>query len=206
MSADVRELLPLHALGMLDADEARAVERAVAADPELAAELAAFEAAAAELVIGLDPVTPAPAVRDRLLVSTGGGRFDRFAERLARMFDVGVERMRELLGLIEDPGRWEPAFPGAALLHFEAGPACAGADTGFVRVAAGASFPYHRHDGDEHVLVLQGSIVDDDGKITAVGEEDQRVAGTAHDFAAGPGEDLIFAARVFGVSWDVEKP
>jgi hypothetical protein len=206
VTADVRDLLPLYALGMLAPDEARAVERAVDADPTMAAELAAFEVAAADLVVGLEPVAPAAAVRDRLLASAGGGRFDRFAARLAGMFDVGVARARELLGLIEDPGRWEAAFPGAGLLHFEGGPACAGADNGFVRLEAGAPFPWHRHEGDETVLVLQGSIVDGDGKVTAVGEEDRRRAGTEHDFSAGPDEDLIFAARVFGVRWDVEKP
>ena len=44
--SDIRELLPLHALGVLEADEAREVERAVAADPALAAELAAYRDAA----------------------------------------------------------------------------------------------------------------------------------------------------------------
>ena len=46
---DIRELLPLYAMGGLDDNEASAVERAVQADPVLAAEfitlLAAEEAA-----------------------------------------------------------------------------------------------------------------------------------------------------------------
>jgi hypothetical protein len=43
MTGDIRELLPLYALGILEADEAALVERAVAGDATLAAELAAYQ-------------------------------------------------------------------------------------------------------------------------------------------------------------------
>ncbi|HEU0033378.1 MAG TPA: zf-HC2 domain-containing protein, partial [Kofleriaceae bacterium] len=74
MTSDVRELLPLYALGILDPDEAQAVERAVAADPGLAAELDAYQASTDALVA---PVEPSPDVKLRLLASVGGGRFER---------------------------------------------------------------------------------------------------------------------------------
>ena len=67
--SDVRELLPLYALGVLDADEVRQVERAVAADPALAAELAAYADAAALIAA---PVQPSPDVKTRLLASVAG--------------------------------------------------------------------------------------------------------------------------------------
>lgn len=203
---DVRELLPLYALGLLEPDEAGIVERAVARDAELAAELRAYDRAADRLLAVPPSVQPSAAVRVRLLASAGAGRFERFAAGIADLYDVAVDRAREILGLLEDPGRREATFPGASLLHFAAGPACAGADTGFVIMAPGARFPWHGHDGDERVLCLQGTIIDDDGTVYGPGDIQVKGPGTAHEFRAGDGEELIFAARVFGVRFDVVKP
>src|SRR5262249_10191622 len=134
MSTDIRELLPLHALDLLDADEAKSVERAVAADPVLAAELAAHRDAAHQLAAAPPPVAPSPDVYDQLVASIGGGRFERFAARCAKIFDVTVDRARELLGLVERAASWENPVPGVGLIHFDGGPACATADCGFIRI------------------------------------------------------------------------
>src|SRR5665647_1371311 len=48
--SDVRELLPLYVLGALEADETEQVLRAVAADPQLASELAELENTAYALI------------------------------------------------------------------------------------------------------------------------------------------------------------
>src|SRR5262245_8781259 len=124
---DVRDLLPLHALGLLDDDEARAVKRAVDADPALAAELSSYRDTASALGGSLPPLEPSRAVWDRLLQSIDmpAGRFEAFAARVSHLYDVSVERARELLSWIDQPARWEPFKPGAWLLHFEGGPACA---------------------------------------------------------------------------------
>ena len=203
---DVRDLLPLHALDLLDSDEALAVERAVAANPALRTELAQYREAAAAVGASLTPREPSRAVWDRLLHSIGAGRFDRFAAPLSRLFDVTVERARELLGWIEDPSRWETFKPGAWLMHLPAGPACAGADTGFVRVTAGAPFPWHAHGGEETTLVLQGAGRDTAGVVHGVGDQWSEPAGSQHDFAAEPGEDYIFAVRVIEVDFNVPRP
>jgi putative transcriptional regulator len=200
---DVRELLPLHALGLLDADEAAGVERAVAADPALAIELAAYRDAAAAVGSALPSLEPSRAVWDRLLHSIGGGRFDGFAASIARLFDVSADRARELMGWIDDPTRWQTFAPGAWLIHFPAGPACAGADTGFVKVAPGARFPRHVHGGDEVTLVLQGASRDQDGRVLRAGDEHLEVAGSLHEFTAEPGEDFVFAVRVVDVRFDL---
>jgi anti-sigma factor RsiW len=135
MTGEIRELLPLYALGILEVDEAAIVERAVAGDAGLAAELAAHQQTTDALGAAIRPVVPAPAVRDRLLASIGAGRPERFAERCATLFDVALDRARELLGLIERPASWVTQIPGIDLVHFEGGPAVAAADCGFVRVA-----------------------------------------------------------------------
>jgi len=196
----------LHALGVLDPSEAADVERAVRADPALAAELTRYRDVTSALGETLAVDAPPRWVWDRLVHSIGAGRFDRFVARFARIFDVTVDRARELLGWIDDPNRWEELKPGSWLVHFPAGPACAAADTGFVRVTAGAQFPWHRHEGEEVTLVLQGAYRDHQGVLVGAGEEVVENGGSEHDFAAEPGDDLIYAVRVVGVDFNVARP
>ncbi|MBL9016969.1 MAG: cupin domain-containing protein [Myxococcales bacterium] len=192
MTDDVRELLPLYALGVLDAAESAVVERAVAGDPALAAELAAYQRTAVGMVA---PITPSPAVHARLLASIGGGVFERFSQRLAALFDVTVERARELLGLIERPASWEAAMPGVGLVHFDGGPAALAADCGFVRLAPNAAFPIHTHAGEEVSLILAGTLKDRrTGRTYGPGDELVESQGSEHDVVALD-DEVIYAAR-----------
>lgn len=192
MIEDVRELLPLYALGVLDAAESAVVERAVAADPALAAELAAYQRTAEGMVT---PVAPSPAVHARLLASIGGGAFERFSQRMASLFDVTVDRARELLGLIERPASWEVAGPGLGLVHFDGGPAAAAADCGFVRLAPHAAFPLHTHAGEEVSLILAGTLKDRrTGRTYGPGDELVEAENSEHDVVALD-DEVIYAAR-----------
>lgn len=191
---NVRELLPLHALGMLDADEAKLVEQAVAADPALAAELAGYRDAATN--IG-PAVAPPPDIKARLLASVGGGRFETFSARFAQLFDVTVDKARELLGLIERPASWENPIPGIGLVHFAGGPACAAADCGFIRIAPGCTFPWHTHRGEEVSIMLAGTLRDHSGRLLHPGDELVQATGTQHDLSAEGDAEVIFAARAF---------
>jgi len=190
--SDVRELLPLYALGILDPDEAKVVERAVAGDPALAAELASYQQAAERLVA---PVAPPPEVRARLLVSIGQGTWERFTARFGAIFDVTVERARELIGLVERPASWEDPIPGVRLIHFAGGPAAAAADCGFVRLGPGCRFPWHTHKGEEHSLVLSGKVREHGGRILGPGDELVVADGSEHDIVNEGTEEAIFAAR-----------
>lgn len=203
----IRDLLPAYALGALDDEESGQVSRAVAADPDLAAELDALLEAGAGLGALLAPVTPPPAARDRLLAAARDERFARFARRFAELFDVAVDRARDLLGMVDRPAAWGPGpGPGSWLIHFQAGPSLATADTGFVKLARGERFAWHRHDGAEHCLVLQGTLEDSlSGRLTA-GDEGELAAGTEHDFVAVGDEDVIFAVWVHGVDFHVPRP
>jgi quercetin dioxygenase-like cupin family protein len=203
---NIEELLPLYALGVLAPEEVRAVERALAEQPHLAAEMEIFRDTAAELA-GLAPtVKPSPHVKRRLMSAVSGGRFDRFTAVFAKMFDVTAEKARELMAWIEDPTKWERMDGTSEVIHFPAGPACAGADTGFVRVAPGGTFPYHAHGGDEVSLILAGTAVTSDGKVLRTGEEVSERPGTAHDIVNTGTEEFIYASRVYGVDYSVTKP
>lgn len=197
MTGDVRELLPLYALGILEADEAGVVERAVASDAALAAELASYQQTADAIGSAIQPVAPPPEVKQRLMASVGGGRYEAFAARMARMFDVTVDRGRELLGLIERKASWiAQPVPGLSFVDFEGGPATAAADCGFVRLAPGAVFPPHTHLGEELTTILSGRVHDPvNDRTIGPGEDYIRPEGTTHYLVCVGDEDCIYATR-----------
>jgi quercetin dioxygenase-like cupin family protein len=191
-AAEIQELLPLHALDMLEGDEAKAVERAVAADASLAAELASLRDAA--YAIPVEPVIPRPEIEVALMASVGQGRYERFAARLSELLDLAIDPIRALLGSIER-GFPPPEAPGVSLIHFEGGPAYAAADCGIVRVEPGSMFPWHTHLGEEHSLILSGRMVDHEGREWGPGDEYVAALDTSHDLATVGDEPVIFIAR-----------
>jgi Cupin domain len=193
MTAEVRELLPLYALGILDVDETQSVERAIASRPELAAELRSYQDGANQLIT---PIRPSPDVKARLMASVGIGPFERFAHRMGKLFDVGVERARELLGLMERPASWHVQIPGIDLVHFNGGPAYAAADCGFVRLTPGTIFPPHKHLGEEVCIVLTGQIRDaSNNTLLGPGDDYRQEEGTSHHLICEGTEDCVFAVR-----------
>jgi hypothetical protein len=164
------------------------------------------------LVDLLAPVPPAPTVRARLMdsiaaVPAGPGVFEKFAARFAQIFDVTIERARELFAQACDPASWEPGpGPGSWLIHFQAGPAVAGADTGFVKTAPGVRFPWHHHHGHEQNLILAGEAVDSHSGRLRPGDEPAMDTGSEHDFTVVGDEYFVYAVRVYGVDFDVPRP
>ncbi|MCC6705898.1 MAG: anti-sigma factor [Thermomicrobiales bacterium] len=65
--AEVEERLPLHALGLLDADEAAAVEAHLPLCPACQSVAVQFEAVAGAMPLALDPIAPDPAMRAQLM-------------------------------------------------------------------------------------------------------------------------------------------
>jgi putative transcriptional regulator len=200
---DVQDLLPLHALGALEPDEAALVEQAVAADPALRAALDAWRDTAGSIPAA--SVAPAADVRTRLMAaidaSVQPGPLERFSSRIASIFDVTVDKARMYLGWIADPARWEPGpIPGVQLIHLPPGPSYASADCGFVKLPPGFHFPRHGHHGEELSVVLQGTGHDSDGNKLAPGTELVMPGGAEHDFVIDEGQDdYIFAVRFHGI-------
>jgi len=198
--SDIRELLPLYVLGALDATEAEQVEQALLSDPTLAAELDSLAETAHALIV---PVAPSPDVHARLLSSIGAGPFERFAAQMARLYDLTVDRSRELLGLIDRKASWETALPGVHLVHFDGGPAYAAADCGFVKLEPGTAFPPHKHLGEEVSLILAGRVRDrTTGTVYNPGDEILEPADQSdHDVVCEGDEPCIYAARAMnGIS------
>lgn len=212
MSIDIQELMPLHALGALDADEAAQVEAAVAGDLELRAQLDAYREAAGEIGGALAPTPPPPAIRERLFASLDAmsvpGRFERFAARVAALYDVTIDKARMFLGWIDDPARWQSAeFPNVDVIHLPGGPAWAGADCGLVRMPAGLEFPWHDHNGEEVTVVLQGRSHDSSGVTLGPGDEMVLPPGAVHRYSVDAGgEEYIFAVRFHGIQLRDDPP
>lgn len=187
------------ALGTLPAAHRAALARDLGPDALAVAETEAAEVLSS-LALALPPARLPPGLRDRLLASARGpARFAPFIDRLTRMVDLAGERVQALLASLAHPATWQPTpGPNVHLVHFDGGPACAAADAGFVRVAAGTVFPPHRHLGEETVLVLQGSYSDSGGAVVRAGDTVKMPQDSRHHFTAGPDEDLIYAVVVFG--------
>ena len=150
------------------------------------------------LTLALPEAAPPPPLRDRILRSVSGvSRFDDFAERTARIIDVAVDKARALLARIDDPAAWSDGpLPGVRLYHLDGGPAMANAVVGLVRIKPGSVFPEHTHQGTEVALVLQGSCVEGDGRVSRRGDLLQMESSSTHMLTALPGPDLVYVAAV----------
>lgn len=207
MSAPVEDLLIEYALGTLDGGERSRVDDALQRSAELRAELQAIEETFTGIALGLPPVPPSESARSRLLAAVEADRFGPFVARLAELFDLARDRMRAVLQQIDQAASWEAGpVPGLELIHFQGGPSVAGADTGFVRLPAGFTFPYHRHKGNERVFVLEGEFTDlVTNEVHRPGELVFRGAGSEHAFVVGKDRDLIFAV-VLEVGFEIIPP
>jgi mannose-6-phosphate isomerase-like protein (cupin superfamily) len=203
---ELRELLPLYALGILPREEAALVEKWLHDQPQLRPALQAYQATAGDLLLAARSVAPSPHVRVRLLASVGAGRFEGLLPAFRRIFDLTVDGGRALLAWIDDPSKWQQVMPHFAAIHFAGGPACVGADTGFVRLAPHGTFPYHAHRGEEVTLVLAGTALTSDGQRLGAGDEIVEPPGTAHDLTNVGDEDFIYATKGFGLQFGIPKP
>jgi putative transcriptional regulator len=150
----------------------------------------------------IETVPPPETLRRRLLDSVAGpGRFGSLALALGRLADLGADAIATLLSKVDDTAAWTDApFPGVRYFHFSPGAAAAVVEAGFVRLHPGARFPRHRHVGRELTFVLDG-LLDDRGHFYGPGSVVESAAGTEHDYAAGPGRDLVIVSLHGGVEY-----
>jgi quercetin dioxygenase-like cupin family protein len=206
VKADPRERLSEYVLGTLAPGELAGLRAEVDASPELQREVAHLTEALAHTAGVLPPVRPSPAARTRLLEALGGpDRFRPFFAELARRFDLSVQAVRDLLARVDDPAAWEASpSPSVKLIHFPGGPALAGADAGFVRVAAGQTFPRHSHQGPELAFVLEGRMIKD-GRVYHPGDIDEVPTEEIHEYSVGEERDLVVMVWHHGIRF-IKEP
>jgi putative transcriptional regulator len=196
----VDELLPELVLGTLAPDERAAVEAHLEACERCAGARDAIASIFGDLALAEPPSAPPPSLRARILDETGRvSRFERFVDRVADFLDIATERARALLASFDDPAAWQPLpFPGYDVIMPEVGPRLADSQVGVLRIKPGARFPYHRHGGDEEVMLLQGGIIDDQSGIEwHPGDVQPMAKGTAHSYVGAPGPDCICIGRIW---------
>lgn len=127
---------------------------------------------------------------------SGNMLFVRYADSFMTLFDVNMERACEILNkaAAQNDGYFVPCgIPGTQLFYFEGGPRAATATCGVVKIAAGAIFPAHEHQGDERVIILHGSATEQTGRRYHPGDVIHCKKGSRHSFRVHADGSLIFA-------------
>jgi hypothetical protein len=190
MSSDERDALP-HFVQEAVGDNGGSQET-------LAREL---DSAMCAVAAALPPGVPAQSAKSRLLTAatTGPLRYAPFFDRLVQMFDLERDSIIRVLQQAASESDWEPGpRPSIRVLHFQAGPALAGADTGLVRMPPAFAWPLHRHAGVERVLILEGEYREGGGRVYRAGDMHEMGPGSQHSFTVPPGAPLLFAVALFG--------
>lgn len=193
-------LLPEYLLGTLPEGEMAVIDALLETSPELEAELATLADGYACFAEALPPVAPPPEVKARLLAAARGPeRFGPFLAQMGRYCGLAVEKMREVVALVDQLSAWEPGpLPEIAMIHFAGGPNALGTDTGFVRFAPGFKFPLHSHTAYEVNFVLEGALIDDDGAVYGPGQALEKDPTMVHAWKADPEHGVLVLAVYTG--------
>jgi putative transcriptional regulator len=176
-------------------------ERALASDADGACALREGRGASATMARALPSESPGEPLRSRLMASlAGGGKYGIFADRIARLFDIPIEKARSLLARVEDPSQLKPGpAEGIMWLGVRPGPKCGpNALAAIGRLKPGARFPHHAHIGEETTFVLDGGFKDASGVEVWRGDEMIMDPGSDHDFVVLEGIDCIAAVIARG--------
>jgi quercetin dioxygenase-like cupin family protein len=165
------EMAALYALGALDGDDLwRYSAHLVGGCDACEWELAAFDDVAEALASIVEPVRPAPILRDRLLDRVRGVDYEHDTlEELAR--SAAVEGSEE---------QWQPhRIPGVEVKTLFVDEAKREAVM-LVRAAAGVRYPSHRHAAFEDMFMLAGELRFGD-RVYAAGDYIRSECGSIHE-------------------------
>ncbi len=142
---------------------------------------------------------PGLSLRTRVLTSVARpGRFGRYTDRVARLFDWTLDAAAHELARITDDGAWGPGLmPGMALIPVRCGPRYPGALGSLARFQPGLCFPRHAHPAGEVTLVLSGALRDSSGAIVARGDELCVSDDVDHDFVVLTDGECIAASIAY---------
>lgn len=135
---------------------------------------AAYDPVLTALALALPPEAPRPAVRTQLI---------DLSEAPALPLDAGAYS-------------WDEPFPGVKIALVKQD-AARGVRATLLWGTPGASYPAHRHGGEEAVLVLQGAYCDERGSYGA-GNVACNPAGSVHSVRILPEGDCISYIVLYG--------
>lgn len=165
------ELAPLYALDLLDLGERLWVDAQILECPDLAEELANYQAAVAVIPYSAPTMPMSADLKDRL--------FDRIADPVENQ--LGVEPIATAIPAAAKPSpptivtfrssdlKWRPyraAGVEVALLYLDRANRMSSA---LLKAAAGVVYPLHQHQGIEEIYMLEGELVID-GQVYRAGD------------------------------------
>ena len=181
------ELAPLYALDLLDLEERLWVEAQVIECPDLAEELASYQAAAGVIPYGAPTIPMAADLKDRLFGRLGLDPIETIANVPAppplapEMFAVRSENLE-----------WKPnRIEGVECALLFADPVSRMRSL-LVKVAAGILYPLHQHRGIEEIYMLEGNL-SIDGQTYLAGDYIRSYPNSIH--APSTSEGCMFLIR-----------
>ena len=136
-----------------------------------------------------EPEPPDRGLRERIMGDLEpGARFEDLVGDVADLLDIDPEQACELLAAVDEESNWvEVPGQDVGLLYLpfvgiEPGKTAFGRLQTVLRVDRGGAFPEHTHHGRERVFVLQGELVEADGRRFGRGEMITHDDGSSHHF------------------------
>jgi anti-sigma factor ChrR (cupin superfamily) len=161
---EIRERAALHALGVLEAEEARAFEAHLAAGCAVClAEVRAFADVAGELALLAGETAPPPSLREKLMAgldrpSEPAGGYSASSRPVQVWKEWRSDRSDPWFLLRAGEGEWaETGVRGVSVRRLFVDTARQ-TTTMMVRMAPGTSYPSHRHADAEECFVLEGDL------------------------------------------------
>lgn len=133
---------------------------------------------------------------EHLLAALAGSSADADAAApLAAFLQVPLPEAHRLLRELGGQ-KWQPGpAEGTFVLPVRPGRAFEGSEAFLVRIDEGCTYPKHKHESNEHLLILSGGIRDDDGRQLWRLETALFPTGTEHASSAIEGHACILVAR-----------
>jgi anti-sigma factor ChrR (cupin superfamily) len=198
------ELAPFYALGVLGMDDRVWIEQQIAADSDLALELAELEAVVAKITYATPPVVPSPQLKNRLFERLGRSlptspeaeiSNTAFPGVIARLLERSANTLINSETVRYQDIQWKPhRVPGVmvARLHMDLETREA---VGLLKAEPGMIYPLHTHNGVEEIFMLQGDLIID-GRVYGSGDYIRSLPNSAHAPESHTGCMFFFRACI----------
>ncbi len=173
---EIKEMLALHALDMLEPDAAARLEAHLAGNcPECISEFRSLRESIAMLAFTRPLVEPSQRLRERVIALT---REQVKPPSEPQVWKKWTPPPAEIELVLKDQGAWDEVHAGiwAKRLHVDT---ARDQVTMLIRMAPGVSYLPHRHAGPEQCYVLEGDLRDGD-KVIRAGDYQCLPQGSVH--------------------------
>lgn len=137
---------------------------------------------------------PSPALRSRLLQDVSAiVPYSIYLDDINRILQGSRESLKKELRAMPHPSSWaDGPVDRCRLYPCHADSKLEDVIRTLVLMESGSQFPMHEHLGDEFIVILQGTLLNEDGKSYRPGDQLHMAKGTSHGFEVPRGLDLIY--------------